>query len=261
MLDGNIFAAGIVGLAALWALVYGGLLSLYFGCGWVLQAASRRHPARRIQARAPSDRARDVRQSVRSLATIALYVAGGIWAQAQGFGLWLPLELDWATAIGGVALSLVLYDAWFYWLHRLMHTRALFRFHALHHKALAPTAWSNNNDTIVGAFVEQSYFLFVPLLLPFPPLVLVAHKVWDQVTGMIGHAGYEFFASPSARAPWPGVCTTYHDQHHEHFHCNYANTFTLWDRLTGTLHPTYDARVEAFEALSRAERAARQPAR
>ena len=259
MLDGTIVANGIIGLAVLWAVAYGGLLVLYFGCGGVLQAVSRRHPERRLQARAPSDRATDIRQSVGSLATIAFYVAGGLWAQGQGFVLWSPLELNWVTAIVGLALSLVLYDAWFYWLHRLMHTRAMYRFHAQHHKSIAPTPWSNNNDTIVGAFVEQSYFLLAPLVLPFPPVVLIAHKVWDQVTGMIGHAGYEFFASPSARSPWPGVCTTYHDQHHAHFHCNFANTFTLWDRLMGTLHPSYDARVEAFEAALRAERGARHP--
>ena len=253
MLDGTIFTDAVFGLAALWAAVYGALLALYFGCGSALEAVSRRHPERRIQSRAPSDRATDIRQSWTSLATIALYVAGGLWAQTQGLTLFAPWELSWMSAIGGFALLLLSYDAWFYWFHRLMHTRSLYRFHAQHHKSLAPRPWSNNNDTLVGTFFEQSYFLFVALLLPIPPAVLVVHKIWDQVTGMIGHAGYEFFASPTARAPWPGVCTTFHDQHHAHFRVNFANTFSFWDRLMGTIHPAYDAKVEAFEAVARAE--------
>lgn len=152
-------------------------------------------------------------------------------------------------------VSLVLYDAWFYWGHRLMHTRPLYRFHAHHHQSLVPTPWSNNSDTMVGAFVEQSYFLFAPFFLPVPPEVLIAHKIYDQVTGMIGHAGHEYFASPSARAPWPLLCTTFHDQHHSHFRYNYANTFSAWDRLMGTVHPTYDATVERFEKPERVEAA------
>jgi sterol desaturase/sphingolipid hydroxylase (fatty acid hydroxylase superfamily) len=40
------------------------------------------------------------------------------------------------------------------------------------------------------------------------------------------------------------VCVTFHDQHHEHFDYNYANFFSFWDRLCGTIHPTYDETVK-----------------
>lgn len=245
------FFDGPSGFLILLAVTFGLLLATYVGVGLVFERLGARHPERRIQTRAFSDKWTDIRQSLLSLSTIALYVSGGLWLQGSGYALFSVWELSWWSLPLGLVISIVVYDAWFYWFHRLMHTRALYRFHAQHHVSVAPTPWSNNNDTLVGTFFEQVYFLVAPLIFPFPALVFVFHKAWDQVTGMIGHAGFEFFASPGARAPWPGVCTTYHDQHHSHFRVNFANTFTYWDRLCGTLHPGYDARVEEFEAIER----------
>ena len=74
----------------------------------------------------------------------------------------------------------------------MMHSRLLYGFHAHHHRSLVPTPWSNNSDTQIGAFFEQSYFLFAPFLLPIPAAVLVAHKIYDQVTGIAGHAVFRF---------------------------------------------------------------------
>ncbi|MEM1382193.1 MAG: sterol desaturase family protein [Pseudomonadota bacterium] len=240
------------GFIMLWGATYGALLLLYFLPGLLMEWLGRRHPERRIQKRSSTGKARDIRQSVLSLATIAIYVAGGLFAQATGWTVFGTWEASWWSIPLGIALSAIAYDTWFYWFHRLMHTRAFWRFHAQHHQAIAPSTWSCNNDTLVGCFFEQAYFLFVAILLPIPSIVLVAHKVFDQVTGMISHAGYEFFASPSARSPWPGLCTTFHDQHHSHFRVNYGNTFSLWDRWMGTLHPDYDNRVEAFERMAEA---------
>ncbi len=239
--------SGWQGFAALWAITLAVLLAIYFGLGLAISAYSRRHPERRIQQRPSSETARDIRQSVIALITISAYVAGGLFAQAQGWTLVAPLPLSWWSVPLMVLVSLVLYDTWFYWLHRLMHTPALFRFHALHHRAITPTTWSNNADSLVGAFVEQGYFLVVPFFVPIPPEILIVHKLYDQITGMFSHCGHEYFASPSTRRPWPFLCTTFHDQHHSNFRCNYGNTFSFWDRWMGTLHPRYDDLVQRME--------------
>ena len=233
---------------------FSGLLALYVGCGLMLSRANARHPDRRIQARPQPDIvAAEVRQSVVALIEIAALLAGGLWLQARGWTL-APIDVSiahpWSivAALGLLALSLILYDAWFYWGHRLLHWKPLYRFHQLHHRSIVPTPWSNNSDTLVGAFIEQAYFLVVPFILPLPAAFIVLHKIYDQVTGMIGHAGHEYFASPTARRPWPLLCTTFHDQHHGAFHYNFANTFSIWDRAMGTLHPRYDRMVEQLEA-------------
>ena len=42
------------------------------------------------------------------------------------------------------------------------------------------------------------------------------------------------------------LCTSYHDQRHAEFRYNFANYFSIWDRMLGTVSPDYDARVAAF---------------
>jgi len=239
--------AGLSDFAALWAAAYAALLALYFGVCGVFHWLNGLHPERRIQSRPGKNMiAMEIRTSVAALAAIALYVAGGLFIQAKGWAL-TPLPVTWWSVPLMFVASLVIYDAWFYWGHRLMHSKLLYSFHAHHHRSIVPSPWSNNSDSQVGAFVEQSYFLVAPFLLPVPAVVLIAHKVYDQVTGIAGHAGHEYFASPTSRRPWPMLCTTFHDQHHGHFTCNYANTFSWWDRMMGTLHPAYDSVVERFE--------------
>lgn len=248
MLDIGILGSGWQGFAVLWAAIYAVLLAIYFGLGAALTVLNRQHPDRRIQGvvRSSRDRA-DIRQSILALAIISAYVASGIFLRHIGFALFNPAKLTLLSFFGWALVSLLLYDAWFYWGHRAMHTKLLFRFHALHHRSITPTTWSNNSDSLIGATVEQGYFLVAPLLLPIPLEVLIAHKLYDQTTGMISHCGYEYFASPSARKPWPFLCTTFHDQHHSNFRCNYGNTFSLWDRAMGTLHAGYDRLVEQME--------------
>jgi len=244
--------AGLAAFIQLWAITYGSLLILYFGFCSLFHWLNTVHPERRIQRRPMKNQiAFEIRTSVLALASIAGYVAGGLFVQAKGWAL-TPLPVTWWSVPLMFGASLVIYDTWFYWGHRLMHTPWFYRFHAQHHRSIVPTPWANNSDTFIGAMVEQLYFLVLPFILPVPAVVLIAHKVFDQVTGIAGHAGHEYFASVTSRAPWPLLCTTFHDQHHGHFSYNYANTFSWWDRVMGTVHPNYDSVVASFEgAVSR----------
>lgn len=237
-------------LGLLWLAVYAVTVAGYFGLGLTLDALNRRNPARRIQpSRRGEDRARiEIVQSLKSLVVTCFCFAAGLWAQARGWGLFASVDLTVWSSVGMFIVSIIAFDAWFYWGHRLMHWRPLYRHHLWHHRSVAPTVWSNYSDSLVDAFAMQSYYLVAPLLLPISPAVLITHRVYDHVNGMIGHSGFEYFAGRSARYPSPFVCTTFHDQHHERFGYNYANFFSLWDRVMGTLHPEYEGKVIAFEA-------------
>lgn len=237
--------AELQGFAMIYLAVYGVTVALYFGQGLLLVGVNRMFPGRRIQPdRRGEKRARiEIVASLKSLTVTCACLAGGLYLQSRGVTLWPPLELTWLSAIGMFLVSIVAYDAWFYWGHRLMHTKALYKHHFFHHKSVAPTVWSNYSDGYLDAFAMQAYYLIAPLLLPIPAVVLIAHRVWDHVNGQIGHSGFEYFADRSTRFPSPMVCVTFHDQHHEHFNYNFANFFSIWDRLMGTLHPGYDAKV------------------
>jgi Delta7-sterol 5-desaturase len=227
------------------AAVYALLLATYFTTGWLFfcnDPAS----AGKIQTRTLSAEKvrRDIRQSIRSLLSIALMFS-------LGHTLYTRFHIGftaWPTSIGSVVLSflisMVAYDTWFYWMHRLLHSKLLYRrIHRWHHMSLPSVAWSNNSDTLLDNLFLQSYWLAAHLILPIGPVVLLAHKLYDHVSGIIGHSGVEH-GGAMCWPPSPMNSVTHHDQHHRFFNCNYSPHFTLWDRLMGTLHESHDAEVK-----------------
>lgn len=233
-------------LASTTAVVYAVLLAVYFATGLLYFSndparADKIQPGRALSA--PKVR-RDILQSVRSLFSIALMFSIGHTLYTRfhiGFAAW-------PTSVGSVALSFLLsmvaYDTWFYWMHRLLHSKPLYRrIHRWHHLSLPSVAWSNNSDTLLDNLFLQSYWMAAHFIVPVAPAVLLVHKLYDHISGIIGHSGIEHgggFCWP----PSPMNSVTHHDQHHRFFNCNYAPHFTIWDRLMGTLHATHDAELK-----------------
>ncbi len=238
-------------LSVIWLVSYTVHLILYFCQGYIEIWINNRYPNKRIQPEQQQRSEKRIRMeiaySVKSLLVTSGCLAGGIWLQWQGWALYPPLELNWINGLGTLLLLVVLYDAWFYWMHRLMHTKALYRFHSLHHQSIAPTVWSNYSDSYTDAFGMQSFYIIVAVLLPIPAEILIIHRILDHINGQIGHSGFEFFADRFTRAPSPMLCVTFHDQHHQYFNYNFANFFSVWDRLFGTIHPEYDKTVASYE--------------
>lgn len=233
--------------AALYGLVIAGILVVLLVVGTFFEVMNARHPERRIQKNRINKRKwQELAHAPGSIAIIAFCFSGGLFAQAQGWTI-SPLPLTWWSGPLMLAISVVLYDAWFYWIHRLLHWKPLYRFHALHHKSVAPTVWTNHHESLMEGLLNQAFYLILPFILPIPWQMLVLQKLYDQASGMLGHAGFEHFASPAGRTPFPFASTVFHDQHHGHFKYNYGHTFSWWDRLMGTLHPRYDATLESFE--------------
>lgn len=239
----------ILDFAGLLALIYAAHLAAYFGLGLALTWLNARNPERRIQKTRSGDKRRriEIRHSLVSILVVSTSMAIGLFAQRQGWTLFAPFELTWWNALPLFGLCMVLFDAWFYTAHRLLHTKPLYRFHRLHHQTVAPTPWSTFSDRAFDTVLHQGFYAVVPLILPFPAWILIANRVLDHVNGTFGHCGFEYAASPTARWPWPLLCVTYHDQHHSAFRYNFANYFSWLDRLCGTIHPTYDATVAEAE--------------
>jgi len=234
-------------LIGTWVAVYALLLAVYFATGWLFFSndparADKIQPGRALSAEKVR---RDIRQSVRSLASIALMFSIGhvLYTRFQiGFAAW-PTSF-WSVVLSFV-LSMLAYDTWFYWMHRLLHSKPLYRrIHRWHHLSLPSVAWSNNSDTLLDNLFLQSYWLAAHLILPVAPAVLLVHKLYDHISGIIGHSGVEHGGGITF-PPSPMNSVTHHDQHHRYFNCNYSPHFTLWDRLMGTLHPTHDAELKA----------------
>lgn len=199
---------------------------------------------RRIQARkaTTSDRSRELRYS---LSTIFIFSLVGLCIAAGEQLGWMRIESGMTNPlwlIGSFALILVAHDAYFYWSHRLMHHKRVFRLvHRTHHLSRTPTPWTAYSFSPLEALVEAAFLPLYLLLVPTHVIVIGIFLIHMILRNVIAHAGFELF--PRRWMSWPLArwitVSLHHDQHHEHFHCNYGFYFTWWDRWMGTEHPEY----------------------
>lgn len=205
--------------------------------------------ARRIQKRRASraDYIREVTSSFRTVfffaltgLTTVLLVEGGIITVFEGTygpGQFL-LQL--------VAITIA-HDAYFYWMHRALHHRKLFRAtHLHHHKSRTPTPWAAYSFSAWEGVTEAA---FMPLFLLATSLMGIAYidfaififLAWMILRNVIGHAGIEVHPAGWVDTRWLDwlTTTTHHDLHHSEGRHNFGLYFTWWDRWMGTEHPRY----------------------
>lgn len=169
---------------------------------------------------------------VNSLTTMAVVIA--LWPWLADCGVHLGALPAWYVIVGQVLLFILVDDALFYGMHRLLHTRWLFRrIHAIHHRAHAPWA-------IAAHYMHPLEFLMISGLVLVGPIALDVHVVtlwiwvvFRQYEAADGHSGYNFPVNPAAVFPgYDGAL--YHDYHHAKVHGNYAGFLSYLDAVFGT---------------------------
>ncbi|MBS1962678.1 MAG: sterol desaturase family protein [Bdellovibrionales bacterium] len=128
-------------------------------------------------------------------------------------------------------------DAYFYWVHRILHTKWLFKHvHGVHHKSLNPnplTAFAMH--PVEGLFLMGFIFGFV-WCVPTNLYVFSLFQVVSMALNINGHFGAEFQPESWKRVPVIKHLNraTHHTNHHRFFTVNYGLYFTLWDRWMKT---------------------------
>lgn len=157
----------------------------------------------------------------------------------------------WVIALEFGAYFL-LFDTWFYWLHRWMHKEPVYSWvHKLHHKSTAPNLMTTFSVNPLESFINGG---FVPLFLTVTTLLLGGVHAealalivpTNIVMGLYVHAGHEFLPRwwhKSWATKW-FITTTFHDQHHKYFNYNFGGYTQIWDRLCGTMRKKYEADFE-----------------
>jgi lathosterol oxidase len=225
--------------------------ALIAGLVWLLRRTS--WTSRKIQRR-EATRADFVREFTSAIRTVIVYVAISmpvIWAFRNGWLQGFEGEVGLLGFIGYLAAVIVAHDAYFYWSHRAMHTKLLYKhFHRFHHRTITPTAWTAYAFAVPEAALMA---VFVPLYLAFVPTpgaVMFTFLGVMILRNAMGHAGLELHAAGWASHPvlrWI-TTTTHHDMHHgTSFNHNYGFYFTWWDKLMGTEHPDY---VQTFDRVT-----------
>jgi lathosterol oxidase len=166
-------------------------------------------------------------------------------------------DYGWVYTILSVPLLMVLFDAWYYFLHRAMHKypRIYINVHAIHHSSTRPTFLTAYQMSPLEHMIIWVFFSAVIAVVPLHPGAILCFAILGNIKSFLGHCGYEAYPRifMSRWLSWISV-STHHDLHHTAYRCNYSYFFTYWDRLLGTLHPQYVEKYEAARARRESDR-------
>lgn len=223
-----------------------GTLGVFFTI-WILLAPWLKNRKIRQQKRPASQIKMELFNSFR---TVCVFVALDIiifdLAQSGLFRKYENIEdYGWLWYTLSIPVAIVLHDAWFYWTHRAMHHKSLYKiFHLTHHRSHNPTPFTAYSFAMGEAAVN---YAFVPVMMLFIPLhdsALAVVLLIMIFKNAIAHCGYELFPRNTLRNPIlkHSTTVTHHDMHHEKGTGNYGFYFTWWDKWMGTEHKNYPER-------------------
>jgi sterol desaturase/sphingolipid hydroxylase (fatty acid hydroxylase superfamily) len=146
---------------------------------------------------------------------------------ASVYGMPLPLR---------VILYVVVADFGHYWIHRLMHTKFVWRVHKWHHSPSYMYWLAGVRATVPQQFlVNIPYVIALPLLDISPWWFGVLLAAFNAIQNDWMHMNLTW---RSSWLEWLIVTPRYHHIHHSadpnHYLANMANLFPIWDRLFRT---------------------------
>ena len=139
-----------------------------------------------------------------------------------------------AYFFGAFIIMLFVHDTYFYWMHRLMHHPAIFKFiHLVHHRSTNPSPWAAYAFHPLEAIVEAGVVVVFLFIMPIHKLHLGFFFLFMIVYNVYGHLGYELYPKGFSRSKigrWINTSVN-HNQHHQYFKGNYGLYFLLWDKI------------------------------
>jgi len=139
-------------------------------------------------------------------------------------------------------LTLLFHDFYFYWTHRFMHHKAVYKYvHRVHHQSTNPSPWAAYAFHPWEAIIQALVFPIMVFTLPLHPIAITLFLAYMIVRNVIGHLGFEIFPKGFTKNRWLNWTTavTHHNIHHEKFNTNYGLYFSWWDRWMKTEDKNY----------------------
>lgn len=199
----------------------------------------------KIQERFP--RHKDyVREIKHSLLTILIFAGYGFLIFDSNFKKWTKIYDDFnehglVYFIFSIILAIAIHDTYFYFMHRAMHHKKLFKHvHLIHHKSTNPNPFSAYSFHPSEAVIEGAVILVIVFTIPIHKMAIAFFMLFMILFNIYGHLGYELIPkriSNSMIGRWINTATS-HNLHHEKARNNYGLYFTFWDTLFNTLEKT-----------------------
>ena len=191
----------------------------------------------------------EIFRSVRTLTLYSIIATFCFWCYRHGYSMVDDNRVGGGKVIISVLVSLLLFDTWFYWLHRLLHWKPLYRsIHKQHHESFTPTPWASSSFSCGEAILLCPLWVFC-FGFPSHPMAILIGLFIQNLHGVFGHLGYEFM--PKRMLCSKLACSfqatpTHHDSHHRCLRGNYGHYFNLWDVLMRTELKQYKPLREAM---------------
>ena len=207
----------------------------------------------KIQQRFPGNKdiIREITYSFTTVIIFGLVILPVWWATNHNITLvYRPLDkYGYFYYVFSILLMIVLQDTYYYWTHRLLHWKKIFRYvHKTHHLSLNPTPFSAYALHPVEALLDVSIIPIIVFTIPYHASAVTIFSAYTLGMNVLGHTGFEFFPSGFTRHKWFKWhnTPTHHNMHHRYVKYNFSIYFNFWDRVMKTNHPNYD---NAFEKV------------
>jgi sterol desaturase/sphingolipid hydroxylase (fatty acid hydroxylase superfamily) len=210
---------------------------------------------RKIQPKFPADKdyLREIVASIISIIIFALMpiIILGVPEIRVHTQLYGPIAArGWVYFFAVFPLLFLVHDAYFYWMHRMIHHPKLFKLiHLEHHRSVNPSPWAAYAFSPWEAFLESLIF---PIFLFTVPVTLWHVFIFFMLSityNVYGHLGFELYPKgfhQTRVGRWVNTSVS-HNQHHRYFKGNYGLYFLFWDRWMKTMRTDYD---KAFEEVT-----------
>jgi len=157
----------------------------------------------------------------------------------------------WVYFFLAFPLMFIIHDTYFYWMHRLMHHKKIFRlFHLVHHQSINPSPWAAYAFHPLEAVIEVGIYPLFLFTLPIHYLHFFIFFLLSLIYNVYGHLGFELYPkgfSNNRVGKWINTSVN-HNQHHQYFKGNYGLYFLFWDRMMGTIRDDYDQKFREVNA-------------
>ena len=184
------------------------------------------------------------------------------WNLVSGVTIWTGYE---AVTLWAYAHHLIPYVSWrahpvycvllmiaviflrhfhFYWVHRLIHFKALYKIsHYVHHKNVNIGPWSGLSMHPIEHLLYFSGVLF-HWIIPSHPIHAIFHLMHAGLSPALGHSGYDKLVTKEEHGL--KADTYFHYLHHRFFTVNFGTEVVPFDKWFGSFH---DGSPEAQAAM------------
>ena len=216
---------------SLYVITYIGIVALYFACAigsyhFLFNKDLMRHPRfLKNQIRL------EIELSLRAFPWLDLLTVPWFVLEVRGYSRMYENVSDygWLYLFFTIPFFLVFTDSLIYWIHRLEHHPAIYKYiHKPHHKWIVPTPFASHAFHPLDGYAQSLPYHLFPVIFPMQKLLFLGMfgfvNLWSIMihdSDMVCNTGWERIINGPA----------HHTLHHLYFTCNYGQYFTICDRL------------------------------